>query len=197
MARQIVTRQAAAWLMSCDKLFSTFDKVYFWTFTFVKVYPDFRYALLWKGFIQDLGRLHGGMLSGMRVVEVGDGGHGLHFHALLNQRVSVHQVRRLGRRWGIGIIHVRRADEGAGRYLAKYLTKGDCIRGVRRWGAIGGFRVVRCRDLEGRSDFHRNIRALSGGRQMGYLAVLEVYRKTILYGDRRKWPVPKLVYCPF
>jgi len=129
------------------------QKVYFWTFTFVKKMPDSYYCYRWAGFIRDVGRLYsdGIPLLGVKVTEPhrraapGSRWRGLHFHCLVNHRVPVGEVRRIGARYGIGRVQVKRVwnMSGSVNYLAKYMRKGfkekKLAPGIRRWSTIGGF----------------------------------------------------------
>ena len=137
--------------MSAEKLFRENTHVYFWTVTFVRVLPDSYYGNIWRMFVRAMhdsaraGRLPK-TWGGVRVVEPFD--HGLHYHALVNRRLWVGEMRRLGRPLGIGRIHVRRAVASDAEYLAKYVAKDFTVHGVRKWASIGTFSGVRVRDIE-------------------------------------------------
>jgi len=179
-----------AFRMNVDRLFESFPKVYFWTFTFRKCWPDWFYPNAWNVFSKRLQHLHGGILCGLRVVEVHEGGHGLHYHALLNLRVSVHVVRKLGKPLGIGRVHVQQCRTNKdGYYLAKYLSKRNLLYpGMQRWGTVGGFSGVRKNNLEVDSPFHRNMRKLTNGRQSSASFASAVYHRSRCYGDMEEWP---------
>jgi len=153
-----------AFLSSVSRLFSECPKLYLWTFTMRKGMPDWWYARVWAEFVRKLGDLYGGQLRGVKVVEL-HATHGLHWHVLLNQRVWVGEVRRIGGRLGIGVVHVVRADEASAGYLAKYIGKdldgqgqrGPLRGGVCRWGTVGGFRGCRVKDVVVDSPFHRKM----------------------------------------
>lgn len=158
----LYTRSQAAWHLTCLKLFQTYKPVYFWTFTFKEVMPDWFYPYRWQGFVRDLvWHIYGGNLAGVRVIEP-HREHGLHYHALLNKRIWVGLVRQLGRRYGIGRIQVRRqqANLGDGRYLAKYLDKRKFPTATRlaRWHTVGPFKAVRVSDVEVLSPLNDDIR---------------------------------------
>jgi len=117
-------------------------KVYFWTFTTIEPLADWQAGPVWHRFSVELCNLYGGLLRGLRVVEL-HAEHGIHWHALLNRRVWVGEVRRIGARYGIGRVQAKRVrgdGEAAIKYLAKYLSKdgGQMFGGLRRLGAIGG-----------------------------------------------------------
>jgi len=188
MIQSLYTRSAAAFVMSAEKLFAENDRIYFWTFTFVEALPDPWVMPTWNRFLVRLRDIHGGWMRGLRVMELHPGGHGLHIHALLNLRVNVHIVRRVGRKVGIGRVHVKTCNEGAIGYLAKYLAKDvSRIKGARSWGAIGGFRPVTGRHLENDSLYGRNMRELFGGERVAYDTSCMVFRNTALYGHHENW----------
>jgi len=157
-----MTKTEFAFRTSCEILFEQEPEVYFWTFTFIRPMPDWWYANTWQAFIRDLQRLYGGELRGIKVTELHQT-HGIHFHALLNHRVWVGEVRRLCKRYGLGRVHVEKCDRNAIDYLAKYLskqhTKGQKLFcGIRRWHTIGAFRGCKVRNVEIRSEFTRRLK---------------------------------------
>jgi len=170
--------------------------VYFWTFTFVKVHNEWDYSRLWKLFVQGLEYAHGnrasrGRLLGLRVVEPHEQ-HGLHYHALLNVRLSLHIVRRVGARFGIGRVHVDRVPSSdapiVAMYLAKYLAKRkEFATRIRSWGAIGGFLVCRGKDVEIDSPYSRVREALVGSAKLSYSTSSYLYHMARLRGDVSKW----------
>ena len=117
------TRSEAAFRFSADRLFDLYSPVYFWTFTMTQVQCDWCYSEIWGRFVRDLSDLYGGTLHGLKVTELHKE-HGLHFHALVNKRIWQGEVRRIGKRYGVGWVSVKRADYGSVDYLAKYLFKG-------------------------------------------------------------------------
>jgi len=75
--------------------------------------------------------------------------------------MSVHIVRRVGRRFGIGRVSVEKADMGAAYYLAPYLGKRKKFATrLRTWGAVGGFLACRVGNVEKQSPYHDNMRRL-------------------------------------
>lgn len=191
------TKTGAAFRLSVERLERSCPRLYFWTFTFVKVENDDAAMYFWKRFLCD------GLLKiwpdcrGLRVVQVHPGGHGLHFHALLNKRLPVQIVRRLAARYHFGRIHVRRAREGDGAYLARYLSRsaGGIGKGARKWAAVGGFRACRVRDIEPSSRFHAAVKIYGGGKKLAFKEVMRIYSATMTgvttasHGDK-----PKLTY---
>jgi len=139
-----------AYLQSCwklrDHVSDCGDKLYFWTFTTKEVLPDWRLAPIWKRFIRDVCHLFdddgGSPLTGIRVLERHRKGN-LHYHAIVNRRIPVDEVRKIGGKYGIGRVHVRkvRSNDGALFYLAKYLGKDRRVVGegcrIKAWGTIG------------------------------------------------------------
>jgi len=185
------SKSQCAFVMSVRKLFEESSQVYFWTFTFVQVMPDWYYPRSWNVLMKDVQNLYGGMLQGLRVLEVHPGGHGLHYHALVNRRICVHLINRMAKKVGMGITHVQRADVGAGEYLAKYLIKENPLwPGMRRWGTIGGFRQVKKNNIRIDSVFHRNLAECNPeGRQFPFQHINWIYQQSMLHGDWRDWPV--------
>jgi hypothetical protein len=179
-----------AFLFSAEKLFRENKHVYFWTFTFKDCISDWAANYAWNGFITELRNYMYScekVLYGLKVTESFN--HGLHFHVLLNHRIGVASVRRIGRKYGFGRVHVVKCDEGAAGYMAKYLTKdNDLLKGARRWGTIGGFRQSRVRNIEVDSILHRNIRKAGKGKQLDFIVVQDICRKSLLYGDSVNWP---------
>jgi len=187
----IYSKSQAAFTMSAKKLFEEHPKVFFWTFTFRKVNHDWVCMNMWHQMFRELTNIHHGYMPGLRVVELHKT-HGMHFHALIALRISVHIVRRVASKYGFGRIHVCKATEGAIHYLVPYLQKERELRkGQRSWAAIGGFRPVRVRDIEVDSVFHRNCRALTNGKRMHYLYARSVYQQSMLWGDLKDWKKAK------
>lgn len=193
-----VSKSKAAFLMTVEKMFREFDHVYFWTFTWPTCMPDWRYYYSWNAFSNELVYFMGRSLVGVRVWEVHPGAfsHGLHCHALLNRRVNIHIMRRLCRRYGLGVSWVRMADEGSGFYLAKYISKeAELSPGMRRWGTIGGMDHVRVNDIEVKSQLTRNIRWVQehlDERRLGYAMFLWIDQQTRRWGPVRLWPKSRL-----
>lgn len=194
-----VSKSCAAFLMSSERLFDEFpNSVYFWTFTWPTCMPDSRYAESWKSFSLNLCNFFGNTVVGLRVWEVhpGEYSHGLHCHALISRRLSIHIVRRLASRYGLGRVQVERADIGAAYYLCKYLTKEKNLsKGMRQWGTIGGFNHVCVNSIEIDSCLIRNIHAVQERlcvRQFGYAFFLFISKMTLTYGNISDWPFRKL-----
>jgi len=104
---------------------------------------------------------------GVRVTEVHPGGHGIHFHWIMRGRLPLHRVRKRAKECGFGHIFIardksnrfRKVDEGAAGYVAKYLTKGDKLAGVRSWACIGSYNGTKTKDIEFDSQQNRVFRA--------------------------------------
>lgn len=185
-----MTKTQAAFCLSVKHLFETYGIVYFWTFTFVDVHADWCYPTAWRALVTALGNRSGGLLGGLRVLEVHPGGHGLHYHALLNLRLPVDDVRRIAAPCGFGILQVKRASGPmAGFYLAKYLSKrSELYRGMHRWGRVGCFRHIPKSRVEVDSSFTRNMRKLTSGRKSSFEFASLVYTRSKVYGDIEFWP---------
>jgi len=195
MSQRCYTRSQAAFVLSVQRLFSIGKPVYFWTFTFKRVYDESDYAWRWTAFVKAIEYAHcnrrgRGRMFGLRVVEPHES-HGLHYHALLNFRLSVHIVRRVGARFGMGRVDVIKCeDNGVGGYLAKYLAKSSRWGSrVRSWGAIGGFLACRCKDVEIDSPFHRSMKDLVPGQQVDFKSASLVMGMSKLYGESKEWPL--------
>jgi len=182
-----MTKSEAAFRMSCHKLFSENRRIYFWTFTNKVPVADWQAGPVWHRFSVELCNLYGGLLRGLRVIEL-HRDHGIHWHCLLNKRVWVGEVRRIGARYGIGRVHVERADgKGAVDYLAKYLSKKEKPYGcrVRKWGAVGGFAAVRKVDVVVESSYHTNVKyclGLNGGKRLSFAFVQSIMDVSRNYG---------------
>jgi len=192
------TKTQAAFTLSAMKLFDQHPRVYFWTFTRKRVDHDWVSMQAWSDMFRLLWTWHGTNLFGLRVVECHKT-HGLHFHALLATRMSVHIARRAGKRFGFGRIHVCKADRGSILYLCKYLSKErNLLKGCRSWATVGGFKGTPVRNIEIDSIFHRNLKILSQGKKVSYLFARSVYKETMLWGHVRNWQKskqqPKRVY---
>jgi len=179
----LYTKSTAAYHLNCQNLVSERGG-YFWTFTFREVLNSDEGAMYaWQLFHLAWLRFFDQTFWGVRVVEVHPGGHGLHFHVIISERVSVDITRRIAQRYGFGRVHVVKCNQGAVAYLAKYLTKEDGFpKGVRKWACFGERpHVVRVRDIEVESEFHTNLRACQRAlkvEQMHYGFVLWVYAQT-------------------
>jgi len=168
------------------------QKLYFWTFTFVKKMPDPWYSYRWAGFIREVLDMYRDEmpLYGVKVTEPhrralpGAKWRGLHFHCVINHRVPVGEVRRIGKRYGVGRIQVKRVWDKTGveSYLGKYLGKQFRERklapGIRRWSVIGGFDGVRVADVEMNTPTTKACRELKEaiGRSLSFSEMQEVCR---------------------
>jgi len=195
MAQRCFTRSQAAFVFSVERLFGIGRSVYFWTFTFKRVYDESDYSWRWTSFVKAIEYAHGnrrgrGKMFGLRVVEPHET-HGLHYHALLNFRLSVDIVRRVGARFGIGRVDVVKCeDSGVGGYLAKYLAKSSRWGSrVRSWGTIGGFLACRCKDVEIDSPFHRCMRSLVPDQKIDFKSASVVMGLSKLHGEFSHWPL--------
>src|ERR1700744_2827736 len=145
-----MTKTVAAFEMTCEKLFERYSHLYFWTFTFKQVMPDWYYSQTWARFWRDFLDHFPDQVIGVKVAELHKE-HGLHYHLILNQRICVGQVRRIGARYGIGRVHVKLCDKGAVGYLRKYLMKNDRREfkaPVRKWSPVGKWDSTKVRSVE-------------------------------------------------
>lgn len=174
-----MTKSEVAFRMSADKLFRENKAIYFWTFTFVEVWEDWVYSRQWARFWRDFCNHSNFFISGLKVTELHEN-HGIHYHCLLNKRLPVGEIRRLGRRYGVGRVHVKKADVGAVGYLTKYLSKekSDFSKGIQKWGSVGGFKGVKVSDIVIESDFVQKLQQVKGERRLtwtGYKLVRAEY----------------------
>jgi hypothetical protein len=189
-----VTKSKAAFLMSCEKLFQAFpNSVYFWTFTFKDVHPDWWYPIRWHEFMNDMARTFGGGTpQGIRVIEVHPGGHGLHYHALLVKRLNWRIVRHVAKRHDIGVLWVKKAKPELAMYLAKYLSKeNDLTPGMRKWACMGRFGGTPVKRVEIDSVLTRNIKWVQNymeGQQFSHAFFLHLSKMSMLYGEIADWP---------
>lgn len=187
-----MNRTAAAFCFSVDKLYEETKELYLWTFTFRNVPESDEWALgQWKKF-NERGKRDWGKVHGLRVIELHKT-HGMHFHVLLNKRFPIERVFHLAWPLGFGRIEVDAVRDMSDmkEYLAAYLRKGyvrdHWIGRRRRWATMGGFRSVRCKDVEYDTAFHRNKKLLYGERKVDWkeLAVLVGVSN---FGDFEFWP---------
>lgn len=194
-----VTKSKAAFLMSAQRMFEYYpNSVFFWTFTWKHVMPDWRYYYSYDKFMHNLCHFLGNTLYGLRVWEIHPGfySHGLHCHALLNRRISIHIVNRFAKKYGLGRCNVKKADIDTAFYLSKYMTKDSGLsEGMRQWGTIGGFKSVKVNDIEIDSQLTRNIKWIQKNimvRQLGYAFFIYINAQTMKYGRVQDWPLKKL-----
>jgi len=148
--------------MNAENLWQPGFRVYFWTFTFRECLPHWEALQQFRKFLNRLRWQIGGDWSGVRVAELHPGGHGVHFHCLINRRLDVNRLRKIGSWLGLGRMLVEVADqnpEGCSNYLAKYLSKSKqgprCESGrmARRWACFGPRRRTRVSDLVNESPY--------------------------------------------
>src|ERR1039458_3082986 len=90
-----MTKTRAAFELTAERLFDGGNDVYFWTFTFSVIHSDWDGSALFREFLNHLRMVLGGDWGGVRVVELHKE-HGVHYHALVNRRLAVDIVRRVG-----------------------------------------------------------------------------------------------------
>lgn len=195
-----VTKSKAAFLMSADRMFEIFPKVYFWTFTWPTPMPDWRYGQSWNSFVKKMQWFFGNTVAGLRVWEIHPAfySHGLHCHALINRRLNIHLVRRLAKRAGMGHCWVVRANPDTKFYLAKYMTKENGLtEGMRQWGTIGGFKQVKKNSIVVESDLTHNIQFCQNEvkmAKMSYAFFLWLGNQTLRHGRVEDWPIERVGY---
>ncbi len=146
-------KTVTAFRWTCESLFERSPRVYFWTMTMRETMPAWHFPPMWNDFSAALVRKLG-RFKGVRVFHW-HRDHGLHVHFLCNLRIPVHLVRRMGKRYGFGIVDVRLADAKAPIYLGRYLGK-DILKmphGGRSWARFGGTQFgTRVRDIREESE---------------------------------------------
>lgn len=207
----LMSRRAYAFCESVDQLFeNNGGKIYMWTFTWAKPHNNDYYRQSWKNLIREF-KKHWPLLGGLRVFEMHGGSqnlfgesHGLHVHALLNDRIPIARLRKLSDKCGMGRIHVQKCNPDQAKYLAKYLTKKAEVplpKGMRAFGTVcmnegsGGY--TRVRDIEMTSPFTRNVATWQQRlrvKQMGPDLIHTIYVNSQLYGDVANWPINRLYY---
>ena len=139
------------------------SELYHWTFTFVEALDIKVAARNWKRFLGGYtrsGTLLGAFptISGIRVFElhpgrdIGNGeilSHGLHVHAVVNERLPVEIVRSIAQRYGFGRVNVKCHPRERAMYLSKYLAKDrpECFKGMRLWAPFGLCDSHKVRDI--------------------------------------------------
>ncbi len=201
----LVSKSTAAYYMTCEKLFRESKAVYFWTFTFKEVLPDWWYAASWRVLMRDLGNRYRmpapyrfPTFRGVRVLEP-HASHGLHYHALIDQRIPIDLMQKLAAKVGMGWMWVVKCDVATVHYLAKYLAKGqrDKVKfyaKMHRWGTIGGFQGTRVRDIEINSPAANTMRyfAAEMGGQLPYHVACITYVWARTWGELWDWPWDEL-----
>lgn len=193
-----VSKSHMAFIFAVERMFDLWpNQIYMWTFTFRDVPPDEVAMLRWKELTHDL-RQKFPYVSGIRVVEVHPGSgvynlsHGLHFHALLNRRIGVAEMRRLADKADFGRVHVIRVDKAGARYVGKYLTKGqpELQKGCRRWGAINWPSCNRVNDIKVESLFQKNVIEVMNVLKTNQLTpdiIHTIYQNTRYHGAWKNW----------
>jgi len=179
---------------------------YMWTLTFAKTYPDswcgnMHSKLVTKLLLDDkAGKMGKQGFGGVRVSELHPGGHGIHFHWIIRGRLSLELVKRRAKESGFGHIFIardannrfRKVDVGAAGYVAKYLTKGDRLHGVRTWACIGNYTGVKTVDIQFESkknevfrQAYRTAKLAGANSAQCYISALTVANKWDHFADDR------------
>ncbi len=178
-----VTKSKAAFLFSVEKLFKECPagSVYFWTFTFTKVHPDWWYPhRLGRIQKEELVKVYPRM-KGLRLDRSQSGAdYGLHYHALLSPRMNVNIVREKAKRCDFGQwMKAIPADKKSAYYLGKYLTKdNDLTEGMRKWGTVGGFQAIKTANIQMDTPTTRNIKWIQNEmkiKQFGYAFIRDTH----------------------
>lgn len=133
-------------------------RLYFWTATFAEALPVWRVNPAWHWAWRTLTNFYG-PIQGIRVAEWHEE-HGIHFHFVINQRLSIQAVLKIFQRYGFGRINVQlvRSPQRTARYLEGYLSKGEKLGfGLRRFTRLGKIGVAK-NDLVCESDLAKQCR---------------------------------------
>jgi len=131
------------------------DTCYFWTVTAKTLVPDSWFGNMHALFIREMhnasrrGEIHE-WWGGLRVFEPHPGGHGLHSHLVLRNRMPWKVVKSCAEKAGLGRVnvHPQRVELPLVRYLCKYLMKGGKeMAGVRRWRCVGTYEGCKKNDI--------------------------------------------------
>lgn len=183
--------QVACWMSIRNLVLAHPGDSWLWTFTFADVLPLNYAANVHHNLTREIERQERAgrwqkQWGAVKVPEVHPGGHGLHFHWVAYPRLDIHQLLKIAHGVGFGRIHVHTepCTERVATYLAKYLTKGQDVPGVR-WRCIGHYDGVRVQDVEISSN------SIDAFRQ--------AYREAIAAGKPRgaAWGYAKLVQRRF
>lgn len=155
-------KSAQAFIFQALNLFEDHKDLYFWTLTFYHVHSDWECHKRFSNFLRHLRKVVGRGWGGVRVSELHEE-HGVHFHLIVSERLAADLVRRVGRCYGFGRVHVERVfdQRGAIDYLAKYLTKQrdhpktESGRSCRKWASFGDIRRTRVKDMENAGTYWR------------------------------------------
>lgn len=205
-----VSRREMAFRWTTESLFENNEEMYLWTFTWAEPHASDYYMKCWERLQKEF-RRNWPLLKGLRVAEMHPGSwrtfgesHGLHIHALLNERVPIKRLKKLSDKCGFGRIHVRKCDIGAGYYLAKYLTKKPEVplpKGMNAFGTIGfstgSDMLTKIKDVRIETDFSRNVATWQHRlriKQMTPDLIHTIYMNTKLFGKIPNWPIKRLLY---
>jgi len=198
---QLLTKTAAAFTFSAEKLFREYGCIYFWTFTFIDVPINDDYAMEEWHLLHLRLRTHFPGIKGLRVCEL-HRSHGIHFHVLLNRRIAIERMKLLfggsgnlighNRYLDFGRVSVKKCDKSTIGYLCKYLTKAyrdsNNFGRRRRWGTIGGFKPVRVRDIIYDTPATRNRELIFGTAKCRFATFIMIQHYSHLWGALEHWP---------
>lgn len=144
-----ISKREFAFRQSFETLWDSAPDCYFWTLTAGGGLSDREFADAFNRFNRLWAKVRDGNFKGLRVFEPHKSGL-LHAHVIINQRWDVNLIRRMALKAGLGRIHVRRACDGDGEYLSKYLRKNmnALAKGVRAWGKLGRWEHTKICNVE-------------------------------------------------
>jgi len=146
----------ACWWSIRNLITTNPGRCHFWTLTFKDAVSDAQASNMHRELMRDINHAVRSFewpagWGGVKVAEAHPGGHGIHFHWVINGVIPIRTLNRIAAKWGFGRIQVDKqpATPALANYLAKYLTKkSDKLHGIRKWGCIGNYSGVRARDIE-------------------------------------------------
>jgi len=204
-----MNKSKAAYLLSCRALFATNSEVFMYMFNHRDVVGDDISVQRWHHFRVLLMQRYPNC-RGLRVVEVHPGddatpSHGLHYHLLIDTKLSRKWLFKASVRAGFGISKAANkgnaVDSGTAEYLAKYLSKdSDKIAGCRKWGRLGKGWGVRVKDIVVDYVLARNMRAVAqviAPRRLTADLISHIAVQSAKHGSILAWPIEGKEFVPF
>lgn len=174
-------------------------RAYFWTFTFTLRHDREMAEACWHTFWQRVGRCWPQM-KGLKVIQDHPGGHGAHFHVLLDRYLPMGVLLRMGEDLGFGHMWVQRVKGGdialakVVEYVSKYISRRADVAwaGARMWARFGAWMSTRCVDISidcVATRALREFRLIHGVRgRLRYDWCCQIVRLANLWGEYRDWP---------
>lgn len=152
--RMVSRSQIACWMSLMRLIEQNPGNAWLWTFTFADVIPFHWAGNIHRNFTLAIAHAQKGNTwpkhwGAVKVAEEHESGHGVHFHWLAYPRLNIRYVMAIAQSVGFGRINVHPAPATpkAATYLAKYLTKGAGMPGMKSWSCLGEFVGTRVQDV--------------------------------------------------